>query len=168
MTGTDERLGTAGHTVGEPSTSGDDHLAGELARVVALADPVPPEWAAAARAAFAWRAIAGAEARLDYDAEVVAGSGKGGPPPDLARRQLRYTSGARAVELDVDTGADKVRLVGRLVPAGQAEVVVHWPGGQRSTTCDAAGGFGVDDLPTRPLCLLVAGDEPFKTGWFVP
>ena len=169
MTGTDERLGVADRTVGTPSAAGDEHLAGELARVVALADPVPPAWGAAARAAFAWRAIAGAEARLDYDAEVGVGPGTDDRARPAGRaRQVRYSRGPDAVELDVETGADKVRVTGRLVPARSAEVVAHWPGGQRSTASDAAGAFRFDDLPLAALCVQVLADQPLKTGWLAP
>jgi hypothetical protein len=169
MTGTDERLGTADRTVGTATTD-EDHLADELARLVAVADPVPAAWAVDARATFAWRAISGAEARLDYDAEVVGrhaadnGAGQGGG----ARRQVRYACGPQAVELDVDTADEAVRLVGRVAPSASVPVVVHWPGGQRSTTSDEDGVFRLDDLPREPLCVQVLAEQPLKTGWLVP
>ncbi len=178
MTGMDARLGTIDR-MGESQTLGDEHLAAEVARVVRVADPVPTAWKAAARATFAWTSIAGDTAQLAYDSlltgadEGVAArrSGDDGdgraPLSGSVPRQLRYSCGQLAVELDLDVGSDKLRVVGRVLPAAAVEVVAHWPGGRRETASDAAGGFRFDELPRRPLCFEVRGPAPVKTGWVV-
>jgi hypothetical protein len=178
MTGNDARPGTIDR-MGESQTLGDEHLADEVGRVVRVADPVPASWKAAARAAYAWTAIAGDPARLAYDS-LVTGADEGvaarrsgadgdGPQPlsGSVPRSLRYTCGQSAVELDLDVGSDKLRVVGRVVPAASVEVVAHWPGGRRSVASDAAGGFRFDELPRRPLCFEVTGPVPVKSGWVV-
>jgi hypothetical protein len=148
-----------------------DHeaLAAELGRVITLADPVPAAWRTAAGAAFGWTAIGGVPARLAYDSHLVGDAGdEGARPAGTVPRQVRYTSGMLAVELDLDIGADKLRVLGRVVPAARVELVAHWPGGQRAGVSDEDGAFRFDELPRRALCIAVGGDNPVKTGWVAP
>jgi hypothetical protein len=147
---------------------GDDALDAELRRVAALADPVPDAWRDVARAGFAWATIDAAPAQLTYDSRSSRGERLGGGPLSGAARQLRYlASGPLGVEVEIDVGADKLRVLGRLVPARVAEVVALWPGGRREAVSDAGGTFRVDELPRLPLCLHVCGEQPVKTGWIV-
>ena len=146
-----------------------DALAGELRRVVALADPVPDGWRAVATAAFGWAAIDAAAAVLVYDSQAVQGGRVGTThATGSTRREMRFAAGALAVELELDVGDDAVRVVGRLLPGRAVDVVALWPGGQVATTSEGDGSYRFDDLPRRPLCLHVAGAPALKTGWIVP
>jgi hypothetical protein len=42
-----------------------------------------------------------------------------------------------------------------------------WPEGQQATTADDLGAFRFDDLPRQPVCFVVAGESPVKTGWIL-
>jgi hypothetical protein len=148
---------------------GHEAVAAELGRVMTLADPVPASWRAAADAAFGWTAFAGVGARLAYDSHLAGDAGdEGTRPAGTVPRQLRYTAGTLAIELDLDIGADKVRVLGRVAPAASVAVVARWPWGQAAGVSDDDGAFRFDELPRRPLCVSVGGDNPAKTGWVVP
>lgn len=145
-----------------------DALGGELRRVVALADPVPDAWRSAATASFAWAALPGETAHLVYDSRADLAGRPGGPHgPDGSQPVVRYSTGSTTIEVELDAGADKVRLVGRVIPGRAATLVVSWPGGHRAVDVDD-GAFHVDELPRRPLCLQATGDQPVKSGWIVP
>ena len=150
----------------------DDLLVAELRRVAGVADPVPPGWTEAAHGVFAWAAVPGDPARLTYDSRTAASSGRGdvlftGP----AQRTVRFTAGAGPtrveVELELDVGADKVRVVGRVRPGRHTGVVVLSTAGRTVAHADESGTFRVDELPRRPFCVLIDGPQPIKTGWVV-
>jgi hypothetical protein len=150
----------------------DDLLVAELRRVAGVADPVPPGWADAAHGAFAWATVPGVPARLTYDSRTAASGGRGdvlfaGP----AERTVRFTAGAgpaRAeVELELDIGADKVRVLGRVRPGRRATVVALSTAGRTVAHADDSGTFRVDELPRRPFCVVIDGPQPLKTGWVV-
>jgi hypothetical protein len=150
----------------------DDLLVAELRRVAGVADPVPSGWADAARGAFAWATVPGVPARLTYDSRTAASGGRGdvlfaGP----AERTVRFTAGAgpaRAeVELELDIGADKVRVLGRVRPGRRATVVALSTAGRMVVHADDSGTFRVDELPRRPFCVVIDGPQPLKTGWVV-
>jgi hypothetical protein len=147
---------------------GHDALAAELRRVAVLADPVPESWRAVAAASFAWAAIDAVPAQLAYDSRSARGGRVGTAQlSGAAPRELRYAAGALAVELELDVGADKLRVLGHVVPARRAEVVALWPDGRSEATTDDAGAFRFDELPRRPLCLHVTGELPVRTGWII-
>jgi hypothetical protein len=150
----------------------DDLLVAELRRVAGVADPVPPGWADAAHGAFAWATVPGVPARLTYDSRTAASSGRGdvlfaGP----AQRTMRFTAGAgpaRAeLELELDIGADKVRVLGRVRPGRRATVVALSTAGRTVAHADDSGTFRFDELPRRPFCVVIDGPQPLKTGWVV-
>ncbi len=151
-------------------TPGDDALLAELRRVAATADPVPAGWRETAMTSFAWTSIDAEPAQLTYDsrsephvATSIGGdevSGRAGPA-----REVRYTRGSLAIGLELDVGADKVRVLGRLTPGRTAIVVALWPEGRAEATTDDGGTFRFDELPRRPLCVVVLGEAPVKTGW---
>jgi hypothetical protein len=146
-----------------------DALAAELHRAVVTADPVPGAWRAAARACFAWTAVDATPALMVYDSLAARGDRGGdrrvGVAP--APRELRFAAGTLTVEVDLDTGADKLRLVGRLTPARATAVVAFWPEGAAEARSDEAGVFRLDELPRRPLALHVRDAPAVKTGWIV-
>jgi hypothetical protein len=146
----------------------DDALVDELRRVRALADPVPEAWRRAALASLAWQDIDAEPAALAYDS--LSGRDPrlpGGQPGTHAVRELRYAAGAAGLSLDVDLNADRLRVVGEVSPAAAVEVVAVWPDGQQATMADDRGAFRFDDLPRRPVCFVVAGESPVKTGWIL-
>jgi len=145
-----------------------DALAAELRRVVALADPVPDGWRAAAAGAYAWVATAAPAAHLAYDSRAEqAGEAGTAHGSGATLRTMRFGIGHLAVELELDVGADKVRITGRVRPARAVEIVAMWPEGRVATTSDSAGVYRFDELPRRPLCLHVTGEPAVKTGWVV-
>jgi hypothetical protein len=86
-------------------------------------------------------------------------------------RTVRFTAGAGPalvrVEVEVDVGADKIRVLGRVHPGRRAPVVAVAGSGRTVAEADAEGGFRFDELPRRPFCVLVGGPQPVKTGWIV-
>lgn len=156
----------------ESAVDADDLLVSELRRAAGTADPPPPGWADAARAAHAWVALPGRPARMTYDSRSAATGRRGpGAPGGPAQRTVRFTAGAGparvSVELELDVGADKVRVVGRIRPGGPAAVVALSTGGRTAADADATGSFRFDELPRRPFCVVVGGSLPVKTGWVV-
>jgi hypothetical protein len=146
-----------------------DTLAAELRRVLALADPVPDDWRAAAIASHAWVAIDAPAAVLVFDSRAVQGGrvGTATQGTGAALREIRFGAGPLVVEVEVDAGADKLRVFGRVHPARAVEVVALWPEGRLATTSDGDGTYRFDELPRRPLCLHVVGEPAVKTGWIV-
>jgi len=146
----------------------DDALVDELRRVRALADPVPEAWLRAALASLGWQDIDAEPAALAYDSmsgrDPRLGGGSTGPQ---VVRELRYAAGAAGLSLEVDVNGDRLRVVGDISPAAAVEVVAVWPEGQVATTADDGGAFRLDDLPRRPVCFVVAGESPVKTGWIL-
>lgn len=150
----------------------DDLLAAELRRVAGMADPVPSGWTGTAHEAFGWATIPGLPARLTYDSRSAGSRGRGdallaGP----AQRTVRFTAGAGParveVELELDIGADKLRVVGRVRPGHHTTVVALSPGGRTTAQVDDAGTFRIDELARLPFCVLADGPQPVKTGWVV-
>jgi hypothetical protein len=144
-----------------------DALAADLHRALAAADPVPDAWRAAARASFAWAAVDAAPAPLVYDSRAALGGRVGARALGPAPRELRFAAGSATVEVELDAGADKLRLVGRLAPGRATSVVAVWPGGSAEARSDDAGVFRLDELPRRPLCLHVPSAPAIKTAWIV-
>lgn len=153
------------------SDDADDLLVDELRRVAAVADPVPAAWSEAARAAFAWVRLPGVPARLTYDSQPGADGWGSGSLSGAAVRTVRFTAGSGpdrlGIEVEVDIGADKLRIAGSLRPGRHAPVTAITPDGRTPAESDATGGFHVDELPRVPFCLLVGGAQPVKTGWIV-
>lgn len=158
------RHGTSDEPVPGP---GPDDVADRLARVVASVEPVPPGWHGAATDAYVWASIGAAPGRLVHDTHAVRGDGDHVPGWGTALRAVRYDAGTAAVDLELDVGADKVQLAGRLTPARATEVTVLWPGGRRVVTSDEQGRFRAEELPRRPLCVVTAGSPALKSGWIV-
>jgi hypothetical protein len=142
----------------------DDALVDELRRVRALADPVPDAWLRAARASLGWQDIDAEPAVLAYDS--LSGRDPRQPGTQVVR-ELRYAAGAAGLSLEVAVNSDQLRVVGEVSPSAAVEVVAVWPEGQLVTTADDEGAFRFDDLPRRPVCFVVAGESPVKTGWIL-
>ena len=147
---------------------GHDALAADLRRVATLADPVPDSWLDVATASFAWAAIDAEPAQLAYDSRSARGGRVGSARASgAAPREVRYTAGSLTVELELDVGADKLRVLGRVLPPRRVDVVALWPEGRSQVVSDVGGAFRFDELPRRPLCLHVTGEPAVKTGWII-
>jgi hypothetical protein len=134
-----------------------------------VADPVPESWRTAAERAVAWLRLEGEPVDLAYDSLSGRDQSTGGVQvAGLAWRELRYQRGDDGIELELDVGDDRVRVLGRLHPGRPAEVAAVWPEGRRVAVADEDGQFHFDELPCRPLCFRVAGERPAKTGWIMP
>lgn len=154
------------------AASDDDRLLSELRRLGGVADPVPDGWRAVARDAFAWTAIEADAAVLVYDSHTARRGRPAGDGSGPALRSLRYRTGVGAaavtVEIDLDVGADKVRVSGSVRPVAPHAVSALTTSGRVVGDCDPSGAYRFDELPRRPFCLVVGSPGgSVKTGWVV-
>lgn len=146
-----------------------DALAADLRRALGQADPVPDAWRDVATDAFSWAVVDAAPARLEYDSRGLRSRrAHEHVLPGTEVRELRYVAGDVALALQLDVGADKLRLVGWIEPPCRAAVVLAWPDGRWDGESDDDGMFRADELPRRPICVVVDGARPVKSGWIVP
>ncbi|RKS80233.1 hypothetical protein CLV35_0656 [Motilibacter peucedani] len=144
----------------------DRALLGELGRVAAVADPVPPALIEACRALFALRDLDAELAQLVEDADL-AGAGVRGA--STSTRLVGYQADGLAVELQVSYVGGRVSLLGQLVPGtGGERVRVDTPdglGGEREV--DELGCFRVDGLLPGLVRVRVErpGADPVSTSW---
>lgn len=102
-----------------PSSDSDDALLGELREALAESSAVPPDFLAAARAAYAWRAIEAdlllAELAFDsaQDEQLATRAGPGG-----STRVLVFDGAGYRIEAQVSAGG----IVGQVTPAGGGRV----------------------------------------------
>ena len=143
----------------------DEELGEVLRTTLADADPVPAAELAAASAALGWRDLDARLATLTADslgAEALAAV-RGDEP-----RLLSFATGDVAIDLEVTTGPGGVSLLGQLVPAVPARILVEYAGGSRDAGADERGRFGVRGLPDRWLRVRVEGEGRARshTEWF--
>jgi hypothetical protein len=143
----------------------DEELGEALRSTLAVADPVPAAELAAASAALGWRDLDAQLATLtadSLDGEALLAV-RGDEP-----RLLSFATGEVAIDLEVTNGPGGVSLLGQLVPAVAARVVVEYAGGSRGTAADERGRFGVRGLPDRWLRVRVQGEGQARshTEWF--
>lgn len=126
----------------------DDLLIGELARVLRSRTEPPPEVVATARELFTWRTIDAELAELTYDSLLD-------DTPTLARsagqpRIMTFEAGSVTIEVEVDTAPGRRRLLGQLVPAQEAELMLRDGDPSIVGRADAMGRF-ILPLPGRPV-----------------
>jgi hypothetical protein len=147
---------------------GDERLLDALRELTARVDPVPPDVVDAARSAIAWRRMDAELAELLYDsvedqAALAGVRSEGGP------RLLTFEAAEISVELEVTPSGDERRLVGQIVPPGEARLQVRHPAGVVEVTADALGRFATGALPAGPVSIRLepagAGHGPVETGW---
>lgn len=144
-----------------------DPLWHELVALLPAADPVPPEIALIGRSSFSWRTIDAELAELAYDsvgASPVGLRGSDGP------RQLTFVAPSVTIELQVVPVGERRQLLGLLVPARDARVVVRHHDGIAAVQTDETGRFEVEDLAPGPgslRCQMVGneGGAPVVTDW---
>jgi hypothetical protein len=142
----------------------DDALVRELARAVALHDPVPAELLTFAWEAFTWRTVDAELAALVADSRDAAGAVFRGAE-DV--RLLTFTAGEQQLDVELLTDGAARRLVGELTPGRRAHVVVEHAGGTVTEEADELGRFLVAGVPAgriRVRCEPVDG-PPIVTPW---
>lgn len=146
--------------------SADDELVTELRALAARLDPVPPEAAAAARSAIAWRTM---------DAELAELIDDPASDPSLAGVRstdtpllLTFESPLVDIEIEIVRTGDHRRILGQLVPPGFADVEVRHPGGIISVAADEVGTFRAEQIPPGPVNLRCSsGAGIVETDWFL-
>jgi len=146
------------------SDRSDDDLVRELARAVAVHDPVPAELLVFAREAFTWRTVDAELAELVADSSAAAGAGLRGPA-DV--RLLSFIVGEQQLDLELLVDGGARRLVGELTPGRPALVVVEHAGGSLTQDADELGRFLVTGVPAGRLRVRCepAGGTPIVTPW---
>jgi hypothetical protein len=149
-----------------PNERDDDELDGELRRLAARLDPVPPELLAAAAGAFAWRDIDAELAELVFDslldvdeATLVRGS------PE--RRLVSFAGGGLTVDVEVTTAGPARTIMGQIVPPRRGAVDIRRQQETITIEADELGRFRSGPLPPGPLSLRLrpAGGAPVVTDW---
>ena len=148
-------------------TAADDALWQEVAAVVVLADPVPPEISLTGRHSFTWRTIDAELAELAYDSGVDLPTGVRGSED---RRLLTFEAPRLTLEIEVSAVGARRRQIGQLVPPQRARVMVRHQEGIATVDADEVGQFQVEDLPAGPgslRCHLggAEGGTPIVTDW---
>jgi hypothetical protein len=136
-----------------------------LRKVIAQADPVPPEVTRYAREAYALRTLDTELADITWDSwvdEPVTTRGSGS-------RLLTFGPvGAQDTQLHVEVvgGETGFEVTGLIEPAGAREIEVIWRGGSVNCPVDEAGRFTADLPNVRSLRLRLRGDgSSLATGW---
>ncbi len=150
-----------------PPHAGWPRLASELRAVYDAVDPVPTEVLAVASGALAWRSIDADLAALVADSadtgDRLAGVRDGG-----GARLVTFEADRVVIEVEVaETGATR-RLLGQVIPATTARVVVETPADATAVDVDSLGRFsmtGVGRGPVRLTCHLSDGDHQVVTSW---
>jgi len=130
----------------EPERRSDIELLTRLRAEAAAHEPVPPEVARAARAAFTWRLVDAELAELVADSifEPELAGVRGGREP----RMLTFgVPGGTALELEATPTVGGLRILGQIVPTRQGTARVQHPGGVVDADIDGMGRFAADDIP---------------------
>jgi hypothetical protein len=139
----------------------DEALMAAIRGGLTLAEAVPPEVTAAAKASFTWRTIDAELASLTFDsgseaAELAGVRGGDGP------RALTFEYEDVVVEVEVDDAADGRTVVGQIDPPTVEWIEVHQAasGEPLRLEADDRGRFrarGIGTGPFRLLCRFRAG-----------
>jgi hypothetical protein len=142
----------------------NDALQELLGAALREADPVPEHVLAAARGAWTWRTIDQELAALVFDSatELTGVRDRGGA------RQLTFQAPGLEIEVMVADPAAR-RLVGQLVPAGPATVVIESTDGKIGREADRFGRFTFDAVPAGPVRISVTAPDgaSIATDWVV-
>lgn len=165
---TDTNPGSGGLSDGGLSDGG---LLSRVAEVYAAADPVPEVVLAAAVAAGGWRGIDAelAEMVADSASELVSLRSVS----DEDRRHVSFR--APGVEIEVTVIDESLRrLVGQLVPAGEADLVLTADSGEiHEVRSDTLGRFAFERVSRGPVSLTLRLADPagrprlIRTDWIL-
>jgi hypothetical protein len=147
--------------------SDDERLLAALGDAVRAAEAVPPDFLAAAQAAYTWRDIDAELAALTYDSALEQDREPAGTRAQQAGlRALTFVSAHLSIELEVG----RESCLGQLVPAQPGRVEVQVVTGEAMpVTVDEVGFFVVRPVPAgwfRLRCHTAEGAD-VVTGWVV-
>jgi hypothetical protein len=144
-----------------------ESLGRELAQLIEQVDRVPPEIAYRGRSSLTWRTI---DAELAELTESLGTAGVGVRGPASPQRVI-CAAPRLTFEMEITAVGDRRSLMGLLVPAHEAQIMVRHKGGTAVIRADRRGRFAAENLAAGPCsvrCHLV-GDEggaPIVTDWF--
>ena len=139
----------------------DDDLLGLLDAALDERDEIPPHLSQYASALFELGGIDAELAQLTYDSLVSVATALRDGDGHGSSRVLVYSGAVLSIEIDVDGR----RVLGQIVPAFGAEVVVQVPGNFTQVTVGEAGAFE-STVPGGPFRVLVAqAGERVVTPW---
>lgn len=126
-----------------PPDPADDDLVAGLRRVLARVDPIPEHVQLAARLAIEWRTLDAELAELVHDSlldePALAVRGDAGP------RVLTFESADLTIEIEAEsesaTAGETVQVVGQLIPAQPAQIVLNSGDELQVTNADERGRF---------------------------
>ena len=149
-----------------PDERDDDELDGELRRLAARLDPVPPELLAGAAAAFAWRDIDAQLAELVFDSALDADEAtlvRGSPE----RRMVSFAGGGLTVDIEMTTAGPARTIMGQIVPPQRGTVDIRRQQETITIEADELGRFRSGPLRPGPLSLRLrpAEGSPVVTDW---
>jgi hypothetical protein len=131
----------------------DTRLVNQLADVLRRVDPIPAEVTLAARSALAWRRMDAELAELLYDSAVEAASGAATRSTTRPRAVTFEAPSGLTLEVEITAQDDRRLLIGQLVPAAAARLVVRHPGGAETVESDSLGRFRVEGVHPGPVSL---------------
>ena len=156
---------TERHGGADVAASSDDELLALVGAALRSADAPPDHVTAGARAAFTWRTIDAELAELVFD----SASDLAGVRSETGNRQVTFQ--APGVEIEVMViDDDRRRLVGQLIPPGEAEIELVSGDSVRSVRSDAIGRFSVDEIEPGPVRIVVLGADgqrSVQTEWIL-
>jgi hypothetical protein len=136
----------------------DSELLALLGEALRARDPLPDRVADGARAAFTWRTIDAELAELVFD----SAEGLVGVRSETGDRQITFR--APGVEIEVMlVDAEHRRLVGQLIPPGEADIELVSGDSVRPLRSDAIGRFSVEEIEPGPVRIVVLGADGRRT-----
>jgi hypothetical protein len=156
---------TERHTDPRTGDAADEELLAVLGEALRTVEAPPAHVTAGAKAAFTWRTIDAELAELVFD----SASDLVGVRSETGNRQVTFQ--APGVEIEVMVLADDHRrLVGQLIPPGEADIELVSGDSVRSVRSDAIGRFSVDEIAPGPVRIVVLGADgqrSVQTEWMV-
>jgi hypothetical protein len=147
----------------------DDELLQELRELATRYDPVPPAVTEFALAAYGWRRIDAELALLLADSDTALDEALAGARGSAPTRSLTFRGGATTIEVDVASAGGAYRLVGQLVPASAARLLVRHDEGTLEGAADELGRFALGPVPPGRISLRCEpaqpGAPPVETEW---
>jgi len=165
----DGNLEAAGRSAGRLGGLGDEELLAALGEMLGQRQ-APPRWSVdLARESYGLRAIDAELAALTSDSELeTTGSLL---RADRGPRLVAFDAAALSVEIEIEPGsrAGRWRLIGQLIPAGPARILLRRasPAAPAWDAADELGRFAMDDLASGPLSLVCVrqGEQAVATTW---
>jgi hypothetical protein len=144
----------------------DPSLVAELREALAPREALPPDFAAAARAAFAWRTVDEDLflAELSFDSSAPQGALATRDGAGAGARLLVFDGGGYRIDAEIDDGGE---AIGQVSPANGGTVCCQTPNGTfAEAPIDEAGCFSVPTPAAGAVRLRVrVGGRPVSTDW---